>query len=228
MWLVALLSLAAVGHAQGLGGSLGLATDDVFRGLSQNKGRLSPQADLHELLGQGFAGVSAQAVRRGGNGALRAELIAYAGYQYRFSNDWSGRVTLRHYDYPGNSLRSRYDYDELGLSVGWRERLILSAIASPDTYSQDYHGNYGSGKAFSYELVGRQPVPLGLYAVAGVGYYDLRRQVGAGYAYWSAALEHRWHAWAFDLRYVGTDATARHHFDEDAGDRLVLSAFWLF
>ena len=39
MWFVLLLSLATATHAQGLGGSLGVATDDVFRGLSQNDGR---------------------------------------------------------------------------------------------------------------------------------------------------------------------------------------------
>jgi uncharacterized protein (TIGR02001 family) len=228
MCFIVLLSLAAVGRAQGFGGSLGLATDDVFRGLSQNNGQISPQADLHAIVGQGYGGVSAQEVRRGNNKGASAELIAYAGYQLRFGEEWSSRVTLRHYDYPGNSLRSRYDYDEMGLSVGWHERLILTAIASPDTYSQDYRGNYGSGAAFSYEFVARQPLPRGLYAIAGVGYYDLRRQVGNGYAYWSAALEHRWQAWVFDLRYVGTDATAKYHFEDDAGDRLVLSAFWLF
>jgi hypothetical protein len=71
-------------------------------------------------------------------------------------------------------------------------------------------------------------LPLGLSGVAGLGYYDLRRQIGTGYAYWSAGLERRWGRWAFDLRYVGTDTTARQHFEDDAGDRVVLSALWLF
>jgi uncharacterized protein (TIGR02001 family) len=228
MWFVALLSLASVSRAQGLAGSVGLATDDLFRGLSQNAGQLSPQVDLHEVVGQWYGGVSAAGARRGENVGLGAELIAYAGYQQRFGDDWIDRVTLRHYDYPGNPHRSRYDYDELGLSFGWRERIVFSVIASPDTYSQDYQGNYGSGAAFCYELVAQQPLPRGLSAIAGLGYYDLRRQIGTGYAYWSAGLEHRWGSWAFDLRYVGTDRASRHHFEDDAGDRAVLSAFWLF
>jgi len=228
MWFVVLLSLASAGQAQGLGGSVGLATDDLFRGLSQNNGHLSPQVDLHGIAGPWFGGVSAEEVRRGTSRGADAELIAYAGYLHRFGEDWTGRLTLRHYDYPGNSQRSRYAYDELGLSVGWRERLTLTAIASPDTYIRDYQGNYGSGAAFCYELGARQPLPAGLSAIAGVGYYDLRRQVYTGYAYWSAGLDRRWGSWAVDLRYVGTDATAKHHFENDAGDRLVLSAFWLF
>jgi uncharacterized protein (TIGR02001 family) len=225
---VLLVSLAPVIHAQGLGGSVGVATDDLFRGLSENNGRLSPQADLHLLVGQWYLGVAAEEVTRPKANSTGIELIAYAGYQQRLGQDWTGRVTVRHYDYPGNSQRTLYDYDELGLSVGWRERLILTAIASPDTYNRDYQGHYGSGAAFCYELQARQPLPHAVSAIVGVGYYDLRRQVGSGYSYWSAGLQARWRSWAFDLRYVGTDATARDHFRDDAGDRLVLSAFWLF
>jgi uncharacterized protein (TIGR02001 family) len=228
MWFVVLLSLASFAHAQGVGGSVGLATDDLFRGLSENNGQISPQADLHAVLGPWYGGLSAAEVRRGADKAAGAELIAYAGYQRRFGADWTGRATLRHYDYPDNSRRTQYDYDELALSVGWRERLILTAIASPDTFSRDYQGNYGSGAAYCYELVARQPLPRGLSAVAGLGYYDLRRQIGTGYAYWSAGVNYPWGSWAFDLRYVGTDGTARQHFEDDARGRLVLSAFWLF
>jgi uncharacterized protein (TIGR02001 family) len=223
-----LLSLSSPAWPQGLGGSLGLATDDLFRGLSENNGHISPQADLHALLGSWYGGLSAEEVRRGIDRGPGAELIAYAGYLQRLGEDWTGRVTLRHYDYPGNALRTRYNYDELALSIGWRERLILTAIASPDTYFRDYAGNNGSGAAYCFELGGRQAMPLGLSAVAGVGYYDLQRQIGTGYAYWSAGLNRRWGAWAFDLRYVGTNATARYHFQDLAGDRLALSAFWLF
>jgi uncharacterized protein (TIGR02001 family) len=240
--LVALLGLASVCHAQtlngllglpdsvALGGSLGLATDDVVRGVTQNDGQLSPQGDLHLSAGPWYGGVTAEGVRRGINASASAgaELIGYLGWQQHFGDDWSGGITLRHYDYPGNQLRTRYNYDELGVSLGWRERVVATVIASPDTYSQDYLGHYGSGAAYCYEMVGRQPLMAGLAAVAGVGYYDLRRQIGVGYAYWSAGVEHRWRSLAFDLRYVGTDATARQRFEDDAGNRVVLSAFWLF
>jgi uncharacterized protein (TIGR02001 family) len=237
--LVALAGLASVAHAQGLGGmlglpesvglggSVGLASDDVFRGVTQSDGQPSPQADLHATVGPWFGGISAEGVRRD-DARAGAELIGYLGAQQQFGDDWSGRIALRHYDYPGNQLRSRYNYDEFALSLGWRERIMATVIASPDTYARDYLGDYGSGKAFCYELVGRQPLPAGFAAVAGVGYYDLRSQIGAGYAYWSAGVEHRWRSLAFDLRYVGTDATARERFEDDAGNRVVLSAFWLF
>jgi uncharacterized protein Gcw-chp len=142
------LLLARLADAQSLGGSLGVGTDDVFRGLSQSDGQISPQGDLHAVLGPWYGGVSAEEVRRGVDQRASAELIAYAGYQQRLAEDWTGRVTLRHYDYPGDGLHGRYDYDELALSLAWRERLIVTAVASPDTYFRDYDGNYGSGPAW--------------------------------------------------------------------------------
>ena len=39
-----------------------------------------------------------------------------------------------------------------------------TVIASPDTYSADYLGHYGTGAAYCYELVGRQPLLAGLAA----------------------------------------------------------------
>jgi uncharacterized protein (TIGR02001 family) len=211
----------------GLGGSLGVASDDVFRGVTQSDGQPSAQGGLHATVGPWFGGVSVEGIRRD-DARAGAELIGYLGVQQQLADDWSGRVTLRHYDYPGLRFRSRYNYDELGLSLAWRERIMLTVIASPDSYARDYLGNYGSGKAFCYELVGRQSLPAGFGAIAGLGYYDLRQQIGTGYAYWSAGVEHRWRSFAFDLRYVGTDATARDRFEDDAGNRVVLSAFWLF
>jgi uncharacterized protein (TIGR02001 family) len=222
------LLLARLADAQSLGGSLGVATDDVFRGLSQSDGQISPQADLHAVLGPWYGGVSAEEVRRGVDERASAELIAYVALQQQLAEDWAARVTLRHYDYPGNALRTRYNYDELALSVGWRERLMLTLVVSPDTYFRDYSGNYGSGAAYCAEFGARQPLPFGLSGVVGLGYYDLRRQIGTGYTYWSAGLNRRWRAWVVDLRYVGTDTSARHHFEGLAGDRAVVSAFWLF
>ncbi|HEY4972880.1 MAG TPA: hypothetical protein VII41_04680, partial [Steroidobacteraceae bacterium] len=78
-----LLLLSSAARAQGLGGSLGAATDDLFRGLSENNGHISPQADLHALLGPWYGGLSAEVVRRGIDRGPGAEVIAYAGFQHR-------------------------------------------------------------------------------------------------------------------------------------------------
>ncbi len=157
--------------------------------------------------------LSAEGVRRGIDHSAGAELIGYLGWQHHFGDDWSGGITLRHYDYPGNQHRTRYNYDELALSLAWRERSWLTLVASPDTYSRITSATMAPARRTAIELVGPSTLLAGLAAVAGVGYYDLQRQIGAGYAYWSAGRNHRWRSWAVDLRYVGTDATATHRFE---------------
>ncbi|HEY3730538.1 MAG TPA: TorF family putative porin [Steroidobacteraceae bacterium] len=223
-----LLALPAAAHGDGLGGSIGVATDDAYRGVSYSNDQLSPRGEFHGVLGPWFAGVSAEEIRRGLNRGAGAEVIAYIGYQLPITDGWSVQATMRHYDYPGNLFRAQYNYDELELSVGWQQRVVVSAIASPDTYSHDYLGNFGNGRAFAYEVAARQPLPAGLSALAGLGYYDLRHEIGIGYFYGSVGLERRWRSWAVDLRYVDTDGTAKQHFEDDARSRLVLSVFWTF
>jgi uncharacterized protein (TIGR02001 family) len=226
--VVLLLSMASASRADGLGGDLGVASNEVFRGLSQSDNQISPQADLHYTQARWYAGVSAVGVRRGSNYAVGAGLIAYLGYQQRFGEDWNGSVVLRHYDYPGFQFRSLYDYEELGVSFGWRERIVATVIASPDVYFADLRGNYGRGAAYTFELSSRQPLPYGFSANAGLGYYDLQHQIGTGYAYGSIGLGRQWRAVDFDLRYVGTNATAKRRFDGFADNRVILSMLWLF
>lgn len=227
-WYAVLLLCASICRADGFGGALGIATEEVQRGLSQSDHQLSPQLDLHYARSGFYGGVSAVEVRRGSSDTVGAGLIPYLGYQQRFGDDWNATVTARHYDYPGFGRRDFYDYDELAVSAAWRERIVAAVAVSPNVYSADFRGNYGRGVGYTYELSARQPLPLGLSANAGVGYDDLRQQIGIGYVYWSAGVGLQWRSWNFDLRYVGTDATARDRFERFAENRLVGSALWFF
>ena len=212
----------------GVDGTLGASSDNVFRGLSQSDGQASLFADAHLSADPWFLGLSAESIRHRPDPSAGAELIAYGGYQLPLADSWSAVVELRHYDYPGNSQRSRYDYDELSAAVSWQQRLTLAVIASPDTYAAARYERYGSGAAFAAELSAEQPLPHALSAEAGVGYYDLQQEVGAGYAYWDLGLSRQWSSWELALRYVGTDAIARHLFGAEAGDRIIASLQWFF
>ncbi len=229
-WSTALLAAlsAPVACAGEFGGVLGASSDNVFRGLSQSQGQASVQADAYAAGSSWFGGLSAETIKRGRDEASGAQLIAYLAYQRLLSADWSGALGVRHYDYPGNPYRGRYDYDELSASLKWRERVLLQLIGSPDTYAATDNHRYGRGAAFAAEITARQPLPHGLSADIGIGYYDLQPEIAASYAYWSAGLARRWDAYELALRYVGTDATARHLFGELAGDRLVASVLWSF
>jgi uncharacterized protein (TIGR02001 family) len=227
-WYAVLLLCASTCRADGFGGELGIASEEVLRGLSQSDHQLSPQLDVHYSKTGIYGGLSAVEVRRGSSASAGAGLIAYLGYQKRFGDDWSATLSARHYDYPGFGRRDLYDYDELAVSAAWRERIVAAVAVSPNVYSADFYGNDGRGAGYTYEVSARQPLPLGLSASAGVGYDDLRRQIGTGYLYWSAGVALQWRSWDFDLRYVGTDSTAKQRFERFAENRLVVSALWFF
>jgi uncharacterized protein (TIGR02001 family) len=227
-WYAALLLLVSVCRADGLGGDVGVASDEVFRGVSQSDHQLSPQLDLHYSYSGWYAGVTVIDVRRGPYDSVGAGLIAYLGYQYRISDDWSASLAARHYDYPGDQFRKYYDYEEGAVSLSWRELIIATVMASPDVYFSDFQGRSGRGAAYTYEIGGRLPLVQGFCANAGGGYYNLDREIGIGYAYWSAGISKQWRSVNFDLRYVGTDETARRRFEQFAENRLVLSALYLF
>jgi uncharacterized protein (TIGR02001 family) len=227
-WFAPLLLLVSVCHADGFGGDVGVDSDEVIRGLSFSDHQLSPQLDLHYSLSGWYAGLTAVDARILPSESVGAEVIAYLGYQYRLSDDWAASLAARHYDYPGYRLRNDYDYDEGALSLSWRELIVATVTASADVFAFDVQGYHGRGAAFSYELGGRLPLARGFCANAGIGYYNLDRQIGTGYAYWSAGISKQWRSVNFDVRYVGTNDTAKRQFDGLAENRLVFSALYLF
>jgi uncharacterized protein (TIGR02001 family) len=227
-WFAPLLLLVSVCHADGLGGDVGVDSDEVTRGLSFSDHQLSPQVDLHYSLSGFYAGVTAVGVRLLPFESVGVGLIGYLGYQYRLSDDWATGLAARHYDYPGYRLRNDYDYDEGALSLSWRELIVATVTASPDVFAFDAQGRYGRGAAFSYELGGRLPLARGFCANAGIGYYNLDRQIGIGYSYFSAGISKQWRSVNFDVRFVGTNTTAKQRFDGVAENRVVLSALYLF
>ncbi len=229
LWLLCAALQATPCQADGLGGSLGIASDQVLRGLTESDHQLSWQGDLHYSRAGWYGGVTAYGVRRGLQESSSAALTVYAGYDQQLSADWRAGVLLRHYDYPGYARRDDYDYDEIGLTLDWRDQVVASVTASPDVYAADYFGHYGRGGAFTYELGGRQPLPWGGVIInAGAGYYDLEHQVDTGYLYWSAGLSRQWRSLQVDARYIGTSQEARAHFHDLAENRLLFSVLWVF
>lgn len=222
------LLYAGLGHTVDLQGSVGISSDNVFRGLTQSDGEASVQADGYLTATHWFGGVAAESVKRQADQPTGAEAIGYVGYQQLLAENWSGALSARHYDYPGNRYRSLYHYDELSASIGWHQQLLLELIASPNAFAAAGYDRYGRGMAFASELTGRQPLPYGLSADAGIGFYDLRQEVGTGYAYWSVGAGRQWRSWQLGVHYIGTNAQARHLFGTLAGDRVVASVAWFF
>lgn len=221
------LLCASVGQGADWQGSLAASSDNVYRGISLSDGQLSFLADVHLSLMHWFFGVAADTVRLAPRDSTAAQVIGYLGYQQPLGADFSVALGARHYDYPGEAYRTRYNYNEFDATLDWRDRLSLRLIGSPDTYQVGYE-RHGTGSALAAELSAREPLPRAFTAALGVGYYDLQRVIGTGYFYWSAGLWKQWDAWNFSVSYIGTDETARRVFGSRAGQRAVISILWSY
>jgi uncharacterized protein (TIGR02001 family) len=224
------VSLAAPGRADpGFGGSAVATTDYVFRGLSQTKNDGALQADLHyQWLAGWFAGAWASNVRLEAPNSPNREYNLYLGYARELTPDWSGRATITHYGYVGDS--TDYSYDELAVSTDYQNRLYLTVAWSPNVTRYSY--NYGAAHhrtELSYELNARQPLKFGISAGAGAGYYDLTDLFGR--TYWAAngGLIYAIGDFQLDVTYYWVSNEAKAIFGATtARDHWVATLLWRF
>lgn len=229
--VAASITLSLPSPAAGIwGGSIGAASDYVSRGITLSSGEPSVQADGHYVSNSGwFAGASAARVRQAAGSGGAAELSAYFGSTRAITANWTGRMTAAHYAYPGIAPREVYDYDELSASLVGRNRWFLSVAVSPDRGADTTRGTVSKRTALAYDLILRQPLAQGLSASLGMGYNDLHRLVGVGYLYWNAGLTYERGPMHVALTFIGTDATAKSLFyDNAAANRLVATVLWSF
>ena len=231
LWLAAIGAvLSQDASAAGWGGSLGVASDYVFRGVTQSDGKPSAQGDVHYHAAAGwFAGLWAASVERSSSRGTTAELNAYLGYSLPLADAWNATVSAVHYDYPWNKPHQRYSYDEVVGTVAYADRLFLTAAASPDTSVGTTYGVSERRAAYSYDLAFHAPLFQALSANGGIGYYDLHRLVNAGYIYWSIGLGYDLGPLQLQLSYIGTNGTAKALFYDDAAhNRWAATALWHF
>jgi uncharacterized protein (TIGR02001 family) len=211
--MLALLSLgAAPSTCADWGGSIGVSSDYVVRGITESDDRPAVQGDLHYRVGDGtltgaFGGVSASSIRRAPDSGTAADLSGYLGYARSFSDDWSGKLMYVHYAWPGTMPRRVYDYDEFSATAGWRDRVFGSVAWSPDRAAYSEYGGASGRSARACDLFLRQPLPKAFSADAGIGYQDLRGLAGQGYYYWNAGLGYELGQAQLDVSYVGSAAT---------------------
>lgn len=220
-WLI-----AQPAAASGFGATLGASSDSVTRGLSESGGDPALQAGVHYAWDSGaFAGLrgaSAKPRTRAGTDET-VELDGFAGFAFSPATAWDARIMLVHYALPWSTLAVR-SYDELAVSATWLGRASLSVAASPNRPAPG-----GTRKAaYDYGLALRWPLTGTVSLDAGLGYYDLSRVVGTGYAYWNAGVSRSAGPLGLALSWIGTDDRARDAYGDLAGDRFVASALWAF
>jgi uncharacterized protein (TIGR02001 family) len=226
-----LIAFALPSFAQdGVGGSLSLTSDYVFRGISQTHGAAAEQGDLHYSSPNGLlAGLWGSPVELNWRDGRTVELDAYLGYRWSMSNDWSGKISAVHYAYPWNAKTIDYDYDEVIGSVAFRDNLFFTAAWSFDASRFYTTGLAKDREALSYEVAAAQPLYRSLAANVGVGHYYMPSSTGVGYTYWNVGLGYDWRSWHADISYIGTSHNAEELFlGGVAGKRVAATLLWRF
>ena len=230
--LVLVLVLAAAGpaYAEGWRGSVVLTSDYVQHGVSQTNGDPAVQASVAYWYPTGwYGGLWASTVdtarRYYAVDGAQAEVNAFLGYGRRITPDWVIDIKAVHYLYVNDPAPVKYDYNELALSMAWREQLYASLAVSPDSTQLARTGRVHNRPAWSAELSLQQPVSHWLTWMLGAGYYNMPDAQVSGYFYGSTSLALQLRRVTLELGHFRTSSAATRLFGAElAGERTVLTA----
>jgi uncharacterized protein (TIGR02001 family) len=230
-----LMCLAGSGpvNAQGVRlvtGSVGGTSDFVYRGLSLTRGKPAAQASLdvefpHEFYLGGFIAN----VDPNPGPSPRAEFDVWAGRYWRLANDFSVDLRLSQYTYPDDPRRVNYNRSEVTGTLGYRNRLFVAAIYSPNTQAVGSAPGYKNDGAWALELSANHAFNDRYSLNVGLGHYGLDGVYGGNYRYWNATLAANFSPFELQLAWLGTDSGAEPLFpDSTAGQRVAITALWRF
>jgi uncharacterized protein (TIGR02001 family) len=213
------------------GGSLDATSDYLVRGITRSNDHGALQLDLHYLDASGFvAGLFASNTQINSRAKSSAEIDAFVGFTWNRGGDWQGRALLSHYAYPWSTAGTAYNYDELNVTVSYREWLNVELVYSPDAPLWSvYRGRLVGVGLESAEVNFQHRVVGKLSATAGYGYAHFEGQEPAGYGYWSAGASYDLAPVTLVLSYVNTTAAAKALFYNAAADgRWTGTVIWRF
>ncbi|MBN1237306.1 MAG: hypothetical protein JXB36_02335 [Gammaproteobacteria bacterium] len=185
-----------------ISGYVTVMSDYRNRGLSQSGGDPAVLLGADYQHGSGFfAGARAAnveyAVPAPDGSARHAEAALYAGYSRRFRR-WSVTGSVGRYTYPGSDYD--WDYGEVGASIGFRDRVFLTASWTDDFFNVGAH-------ALSHELAVALPVGAGFEVGAGIGRFR-SSGIDVDYTHWNAGASKRIGRFGIDLRYYDSSHDA--------------------
>lgn len=210
-------------------GSIAVATDYIYRGISQTRGEPAIQGGAQWQSPTGWSvGLWGSTLDFDSRLGSTYEIALHAARAWSFGQNWSAQLAAAHHEYPTDA-RAGYDYDELTASLSFQQRVTASVSWSPNT------SRYGAGRmaanrrALSYELTLLQPLHAHWSLCAGAGHYDLHDLFGAGYWFWNAGVAFAWDALQVDLLHIDADSTADRLFGPAAsGGRWTAAFTWRF
>lgn len=209
-----------------LGGLVAVTTDYVFRGLSQTRGDPALQAGLqYRMEGGWFAGAWGSTIDLNRGEGATVELNLFGGRAWQIDPGWETRLTAVHYAYPNDTGRLRYDYDELMMSIAWRDAIVANFAWSPNTSRYSRYGKATRERALAIDLVGRWSLHENWAVFGGLGHYDLEDLFGTSYQFGSLGIAGSLRPVDVQLAYHFTSDRAKHLFGQEvAGARWSLTA----
>ncbi len=203
-------------------GSITMATDYVYRGISQTSENPAIQGSFDYGHESGFyAGIWSSNIDFGGS----IEIDWYAGFANTLG-DLEYDVMILYYSYPSaDDDVAELNFLELhvGLSYGF-DVALSPAIGVGYDYSPDFYGEDDTGHHYTGSLDLILPMDIGLGAT--YGYQDVEGDVtspdGFDYAYWKVGFSKEIAGFELELSYWDTDEEEMLGADI-AGDRIVFS-----
>lgn len=211
------------------GGSVGLTSDYLVRGISRSNNGAALQLDVHYLDSSGVvAGLFASNTQIDPYFPRDVEIDAFLGFVWTGGTDWRGRALYSHYAYPWNKAGAAYDYDELDLDLSYQDWLNFTLVYSPDAPLASYRKLVGVSSE-SAELSLQRRILGKLSATAGAGYAYYGGADPTGYAYWSLGAAYDLAPVTLALSYVDTSAGAKALFyNAAASNRWSGTVIWRF
>jgi uncharacterized protein (TIGR02001 family) len=187
-------------------GNVGVTSDYVFRGISQNGENAAIQGGVDFTCGKFYFGAWGSSSEAG---AATTEIDIYGGYKFstgRISWDVGGI----YYGYPGQASGLNADYFEFKLSASgdvWKGGNLTGTVF----YSPDYA--YSTGPVTTLEATFAQTLPkMSIFSPtfsATVGHSYFSDDSGQDYTYWNAGVALGFaDKWSLDLRYWDTSDSA--------------------
>jgi len=140
------------------------------------------------------------------------EASAYVGFHGRRQESWSWTASYGRYIYPD---AARYNYDELSVSVGFRDRVFYTA-----SYNDEYY--IRSWSALNQEVSVTFPLRANIEIGGAVGRFDVSG-AGPNITHWNVGVSKLVGSVALDLRYYNGNYEWRNFLGDPHADRYVVS-----
>ncbi len=141
----------------------------------------------------------------------------YAGYGWEGTN-WTLNASLGHYRYPDTTFD--YDYNEVTLVVGYRNRLFYDLSMTNDFLSL-------SSTAFNHSIGLTWPIAGNIELSAALGAFESRGRE-SNYTHFNVGATKVFGPFSIDLRYYDTSREIVAHYGSSAADNWVLSVSYGF